>query len=38
MKSNNIDKINIFLAGNSSKSPIVKEIFNRKIHEFKIAH
>ncbi len=36
MKSNNIDKINIFLAGNSSKSPIVKEIFNRKIHEFKI--
>ena len=29
-----IDKINIFLAGNSSKSPIVKEIFDEKIEKF----
>jgi len=26
-----IDKVNIFLAGNSSKSPIVKELFNKYI-------
>jgi len=30
-----IDTINIFLAGNSSKSPIVKELFDKKIEEIK---
>ncbi len=29
-----IDTINIFLAGNSSKSPIVKELFEQNIKEF----
>jgi len=29
------EEINIFLAGNSSKSPIVKEIFDKKIAEFR---
>ncbi len=28
-------EINIFLAGNSSRSPIVKELFNKKIEEIK---
>jgi hypothetical protein len=31
----NVDVINIFLAGNSSKSPIVKKLFDKKIEEFK---
>jgi hypothetical protein len=30
-ESENIDKINIFLAGNSSKSTILKELFNKEI-------
>jgi len=36
MQSNDIDRINVFLAGNSSKSPIVKKLFNKKIEEFKL--
>ncbi len=31
----NVDVINIFLAGNSSKSPIVKKLFEKRIEEFK---
>jgi len=34
-RRDNIKKVAIFLAGNSSKSPIVKELFEKYIEEFK---
>lgn len=33
-KTGNADKINIFLAGNSSKSPILKDVFQKNIAEW----
>ena len=34
VKTAKVEKINIFLAGNSSKSPILKEVFERNINEW----